>query len=85
MKKTYLLTRIISSHDYLRTDTVEGTIAFLPEVGSGLIMLADSLTDPALQRLVQTTPIEELVVLSEAPYEASFRTRNSHYRLEEKE
>lgn len=69
------LTKIVSSHNNLRTDEVVGELAFWPSTGERICMLGESLTDPDAHRSVITSPICKI----EGDL---FHTLNSVYRLE---
>lgn len=69
------LTRLESSHRNLRTDSVEGDAPRLPKVGHRFSMAAAPLDPAADIRLIETSPVFELVP-------GGFKTMNSHYQLE---
>ena len=72
------LTRITSNHNNLRTDSVEGETEQLPTPGEDFVLLGVGLEFGT--RMVRTTPVGEVMNLSEK--EMEFKTKNSHYRLE---
>lgn len=74
------LTKLMSSHKNLRTDTVEGVTLSLPVVGERFIMWGEGLEDKEATREVVTTP-----VLTATPFNNGhliFETANSVYRVD---
>lgn len=70
------LTRVASTHDHVRTPSVTGVCAHLPEVGRSFLMTAPPVDAWAAVRVVVTT---EVLTVS-GPV---FTTENSVYRLDE--
>lgn len=74
------LTKVRSSHDNLRTDTVLGGIAAIPVVGDYMAVWAESLDgDPEKVRIISTSLIKNVSV-SGSVYEVE--TQNSAYTVE---
>lgn len=71
------LTKIRSNHSNLRTDTVEGVVQNLPEVGSTLQLVGEGLEFG--NRLVYTTEIKNVEQIDNT---YQFNTLNSVYKLE---
>jgi hypothetical protein len=63
VKFKVVLKRMLSNHNNLRTDVIEGMAMHLPSVGMPFILFGESLTDPAATRVVTTTPVMETKVL----------------------
>lgn len=79
------LEKISSTTNALRTETVRGTFC-LPQVGRQFRLVGESLTEGADLRLVQTSPVTEMVRIQGGFNERcqifEFRTESgSHYRL----
>ena len=70
------LFKIESTHNNLRTPTIDGVCKELPEVGKELFMWGEGLEFGT--RLVRTTPIKSLSRLGDT---FLFETRNSTYAL----
>lgn len=69
------MTRLDSSHQNLRTDSVEGDAPRLPAIGRRFVMAAPPLDPAADIRLVETSPV--MTVSNDG-----FTTLNSRYKLE---
>lgn len=78
MKFKVVLKRMLSNHNNLRTDVIEGMAMHLPSVGMPFILFGESLTDPAATRVVTTTPVMETKVNDSVWW---FKTKNSTYEL----
>ena len=83
--KRGILRRISSRHNNLRTDEIEGTYNFEPELHHSFLMFAEAL-NPAVKELggyreVQTTQITSIERTGNI---VRFTTANSTYELEEK-
>jgi hypothetical protein len=73
------LTKLSSTHQNLRTDTIEGNADLLPEVGQCFAMTAEPLDPRASFRWVRTTPIQSIEAMGDT---YRFTTENSTYQLE---
>lgn len=73
------LTKIVSTHNNLRTNEIEGMSSSLPVVGQGFNLTGESLTKGMNARLVSTTEIKEI---EQKGNEYIFKTLNSTYKLE---
>ena len=83
------LTRIISNHNNLRDDVIEGFIFELPQKGQCLVLLAASRDLPSVikvegkeenvHRQIITSEIKDIEVVSESCI--LIQTRNSSYKL----
>jgi hypothetical protein len=78
VKFKVVLKRMLSNHNNLRTDVIEGMAMHLPSVGMPFILFGESLTDPAATRVVTTTPVMETKVNDSVWW---FKTKNSTYEL----
>jgi len=74
------LTKILSTHENVRTKETIGETNSPPIAGQPFILFGESLTEPGV-RLIHTTPVEETMLLPGGGIE--FRTWNSTYRFEE--
>jgi len=75
------LTKIKSTHNNLRTDTIEGVCHELPEVGAGFSMYGAGLEFGV--RSVRTSRIEEVdETTTRGGKYMTFKTMNSEYHLE---
>lgn len=63
------LTKISDNVNALRTDTVEGYTAALPEAGSRFRMYAEGLDNPSLLRLVETNYVVEAFLKDDGDYQ----------------
>jgi len=72
------LTKLDSTHTNLRTETVVGEAALLPEVGHPFFMTSESLTDKEAVRYIRTTPV---VLVNQNNGVIEFSTLNSNYSL----
>ncbi len=70
-----ILEKIESTHNNLRTDTVQGTFE-PPEIGKSFILYGEGLEFGV--RVIQTTPIKELTKEEKG---FCFKTMNSTYKL----
>jgi len=75
-----ILTKIQSEHSQLRTDTVEGKIIRMPEVGTRFRMTGPPL-GTGIYRLVETSIVQKLINDSEKRI-ILFDTEFSKYKLE---
>ena len=73
------LTKIESNHNNLRTDTIEGCTAKLPQVREPFCMYAEPIDPDASVRFIKTTLVAEIT--SPVVGEFEFKTKNSTYRL----
>lgn len=73
------LTKILSNHQFLRTDVVEGITENLPMFNESFCMLAESLTEGKQVRSVNTSPVQSI---EEIDGKILFKTNNSVYELE---
>lgn len=69
------LTKIKSSHQILRTETVVGDAAELPAVGKRFTMTSEPLDTGMDIRFIQTSAVTEVTA-------TGFTTANSEYQLE---
>ncbi len=69
------LTRLASNNANLRTPSMDGVTAAMPEVGHGFRLIGKSLTEGGSFRMIHTSKVIE--VSGE-----TFKTENSEYRLE---
>lgn len=74
------LTRLVSKHNNLRTDVVDGEIDSWPVVGSHLWLTGDGLDDKNAMRSVYTTEVKEIRSLADGSCELD--TLNSTYKIE---
>ncbi len=79
------LTRVTNG-SALRTNEVVGVTDQMPEVGLRFVMFAAPITEGAIGRLVETSPVKELVgsfgQVDEKPMMVLFETENSTYRID---
>lgn len=75
------LTRIKSSHDKLRTDSMEGRSPNIPEVGFCIEVFGKPLTPGASFRKITTSEIMEVEYYS-TERKFVFSTQNSTYELD---
>jgi hypothetical protein len=68
------LTKLISNHNTLRTDVVDGECERLPVVGESWVMYSAPLEEFGNLRYIRTSPVVELTP-------DGFRTENSTYAL----
>ena len=73
-----LLTKIVSTHTNLRTDSVEGVAIELPEKGKHFSVVGQSLTPGVTHRVVTTTEIQSVEAMGD---EYMFNTLNSTYKV----
>lgn len=73
-----ILEKICSTHDNLRTNTVEGFTTELPKKGDYFSIVGESLTPGLMARVVTTTEVQSVEVMGD---EYQFTTMNSTYRL----
>lgn len=76
---TVLLTKMESTHNNLRTDSVEGKTLQLPVVGENFRLIGKSLTEGPTYRAIETSQIAEVV--KDDDYKYTFKTANSTYKL----
>jgi hypothetical protein len=74
------LSKIVSTHSILRTNTVEGKISLVPIVGKTFAMMAKSIDPDGWFRHVETTIIQSIEEINETKIQ--FKTLNSTYELE---
>lgn len=76
-----ILTRILSTHQNVRTREVEGITNQLPEVGQIFNLVGEPLDEKTSVRVIVTSPVKEV---RHHPEEGSmeFWTENSHYGLQ---
>lgn len=75
------LTKISSTHNNLRTDSIEGEAAYLPAIGLPFVMFGDALTPNGVHRMVMTTNVQIILEDNEGGV-IEFDTENSKYKLE---
>lgn len=77
------LTKIASTHNNVRTDTMDGeAYNWPPKKGEDFVLIGKGLTNPNLDRVLRTTPIQEVEFLGGPTQAHQVKTLNSTYRLE---
>jgi hypothetical protein len=78
------ITQIESTHNNVRTKTIEGKCQHLPEVGYCFAMMAEPLDPSKMFRHFVTTPVKSVVIKdirSKEGHVYLFETQNSRYEL----
>jgi hypothetical protein len=73
------LSKIESNHNNLRTNDMAGEFSRLPALKERFVIYGESLTPGMNFREINTSPVQEVIKISETEYE--FKTRNSHYKI----
>lgn len=79
--KRVILTKIVSTHQNLRTDSMEGLVSDIPDIGQEMTVYGTGLITSIATRQITTTEVKE--VTYDAPKRTfTFKTQNSTYTLE---
>lgn len=74
------LTKIQSTHNNLRTDTIEGEALMPPTVGKSFLITGQPLTKDGNVRVVHTTEVKSVTHIDGG---IQFETQNSTYKYEQ--
>lgn len=75
------LTKLISTHNNLRTDSMDGEYPFTPTIGRPFILIGEPLDHEFDHRMIYTSNVVSIIESSSDSI--TFKTANSTYRLDD--